>query len=225
MRIDRPGGGSDRPRDGSDRPRETGGPPGRPLDYRPPPTLAEVERNRLIDRGELRWKHGRYEKSEPFDYVKFDDRLAKMKDVKLPDAVRDLPRARDAVPVDRWNWTKVDERKFSDYGMNPDHPKGAGKALGYEAIGYKVRDRAERLDAARDMADVSRALLPSSHVKGGLQETPWGTKFHTIAGIIGPNGRHATFESCWMIDQRGDGTRSARMITAWVRPHQERGDR
>lgn len=223
MGFDRPSGGSDRPREG-DRPQETGSLFGSPQssDWRPPRTAAETEIERKKGRGELRYHHGegRYVESEPYDHVKFDDRIGKMKDVKLPDAIREFPRAQDAIDIVQWNWSEIDCKKFNEYSMNPEHPQNRGKAKGWEEIGYNVRDKEDRLDAAWDMVAVSRRILPDGHVTE-IKDTPYGMKFHAVNGIIGPNGKPATYDSCWMVEQRADGQKFARMITSWVRPHKE----
>lgn len=224
MRLDRPSsGGSDRPHERPDRPQETGNIFGsRPWDaYRPPPMTAEErETERQKTRGELRQRGGEWVKCEPYDWAKREDRLDAMKKVELPAAIREFPKAQDAISIDRWNWTEVDVKKFNEYSMNPDHPQNRGKAKGFEAIGYNVRDKDARLEAAWDMRDVTRMILPHGHVTE-LKETPYGLKFRAVNGIIGPNGRAATYDSCWMVDERGDGIRTARMITSWVRPHKE----
>lgn len=226
MRLDRPAGGSDRPRDGrdrADRPRETGSlyAPGN-FDVKPPPTKEEIKFERLRARGEVAFRYGKWVKCEPPPHVKFQDRIDRMTEVRLPETIRELPKARDTIPVDRWNWTEADVGKFSEYGMNPDHPQNRGKAEGYEVIGYKIRDPRDRLDSAWDMVEVTRRILPDAHVVT-VKDTSYGVmKFHAVNGIIGPNGRAATYDSCWMVDQRGDGLKTARLITSWVRPHKEK---
>ena len=49
---------------------------------------------------------------------------------------RDLPDARDVLP--NIELAELDERKLSDYSMNPEHPGNNGKAEGWRALGYDV---------------------------------------------------------------------------------------
>lgn len=54
----------------------------------------------------------------------------------LPVNARELPNARDVLPnLER---AEIDERKFSEYSMNPGHPDNKGKADGWRALGYDV---------------------------------------------------------------------------------------
>jgi hypothetical protein len=99
-------------------------------------------------RGELRWVGDAWVECEPYDSVKRQDRVDRMKhEVELPADVRELPDARDVLPdVSR---AEIDGRKFSDYSLNPDHPQNHGKAEGWRALGYDVDDPDARREAAR----------------------------------------------------------------------------
>lgn len=224
MGIDRPGTG-DRPGEGRDRPRETGNlwSPGRGFDSARILTPDEVARETKKYRGELRYDHrtGEYVQSEPYDWAKKEDLLDRMRAVELPDRVRDLPLARDAMPKDlRWNWTEIDKRKFSDYSMNPDHRDNRGKAEGWSALGYDVRDPEARREASWEVADMTRLLLPGGHVQG-TRESPYGAKYAVLNGFIGPNGRSANLVTSWMIQGEQD-RKYPRLVTVWVQPHRDK---
>lgn len=63
----------------------------------------------------------------------------------LPVSARELANARDVLPnLER---AEIDERKFSEYSMNPGHPDNKGKADGWRA----------RREAARELRDLTMA--------------------------------------------------------------------
>lgn len=218
MGIDRPHGGSDRPRIGDrpDFPAELRAPGGR--DIMTPPTLAEIEHSNKVARGELRWRHDRWEESPPYDWARREDlrnRIAN--EVRLPRRVQDLPVAGDVLPR---AYAEIDQRKFSDYSMNPGHPQNRGKAEGWRALGYDVDDPQARIEAADDLCQMSRILLPRGHI-AATRDTPFGPTHKVLSGYIGPNGQHGTLVTCWMTAGEGDRARP-RMTTAWMQPHRDK---
>jgi hypothetical protein len=51
----------------------------------------------------------------------------------LPVSTRELPNARDVLP--NLEMAEIDERKFSEYSLNPGHTDNQGKADGWRALG------------------------------------------------------------------------------------------
>jgi hypothetical protein len=137
----------------------------------------------------------------------------------LPVAARELPNARDVLP--NLEKAEIDERKFSEYSMNPGHPDNKGKADGWRALGYDVDNPQERREAARELRDLA---LEESLTNGKVTEVrgdSYGPRPRVISGITGPNGRNATLVTCWLIENRS-GTDIPRLITTWVQPHRDK---
>lgn len=224
MGIDRPRGGSDRSPEGGERPRETNTNLWTPRPgWGQPPTTESIERQKLITRGELRYNHntGQYEKSEPHDWVKKEDLVARMREVELPKRIQDYPLAWDMLPADlHWNWADIDRRKFHEYSMNPEHADNRGKANGWEALGYNVRDPEARDEAAWEVVDITRMLLPYGHVES-TRESDYGTKYAVVNGFIGPNDRTANLWTSWMVEGERD-RKYPRLVTVWVQPHRNK---
>jgi hypothetical protein len=137
----------------------------------------------------------------------------------LPVSARDLPNARDVLPnLER---AEIDERKFSEYSMNPGHPDNKGKADGWRVLGYDVDNPQERREAARELRDLT---LEESLANGKVTEVrndSYGPRPRVISGITGPNGKNATLVTCWLIEDRS-GTAIPRLITTWVQPHRDK---
>jgi filamentous hemagglutinin len=134
----------------------------------------------------------------------------------LPVNAWELPNARDVLPnLER---AEIDERKFSEYSMNPGHPDNKGKADGWRALGYDVDNPQARREAARELRDLT---LEESLANGKVTEVKndsYGPRPRVISGITGPNGKNATLITCWLIEDRS-GTVIPRLITTWVQPH------
>jgi hypothetical protein len=213
---DRPGEERDRPRE----PRELSTPP-RTRDYLAQPmTPREIDLLNKTARGELRWIGDKWVESEPYDYVKQQDRVQRMRDeVGLPDSVRELPNARDVMP--NLHWAEVDRRKFDEYSLNPDHPQNHRKADGWRALGYDVDDPQSRRAAGQDLKDlISHGLLADGKV-AQTDETAYGQRHKVLNGFIGPNGKHGTLVTCWLIADQGERG-YPRMTTTWVMPHRDK---
>lgn len=219
MGIDRPHGGSDRPSE-VDRPRETTLWSPRPgWDYSRPLAHPEFTGNNRIAKGySLETARSRLDNQHGKEYL-----LAEMRQVELPQKVRDLPHASDVLPggLER---RKPAREKFDGYSMNPDHRDRDGnltsKHLGWEAIGFNVHDPGERGKAADYMTDLLPSLILHGRVEA-VRENPYGTRYTFLNGFIGPNGKHATIASSWILEEK-DGCEGLRMTTVHARPHREK---
>lgn len=137
----------------------------------------------------------------------------------LPVSTRELPNARDVIP--NLEMAEIDERKFSEYSLNPGHPDNQGKAGGWRALGYDVDNPRARQKAARELRDLTlEELLPSGKV-AEVRDDAYGLRPRVISGITGPNGKDATMVTCWLIENRS-GTAVPRLITTWVQPHRDK---
>jgi hypothetical protein len=137
----------------------------------------------------------------------------------LPASARELPNARDVLPnLER---AEIDERKFSEYSMNPKHPDNGGKAEGWRALGYDVDNPQARREAAPEL----RALTLEESLANGkvaeVRDSSYGPRPRVVSGIIGPNGKNATLVTCWLIDDRS-GAAIPRLITTWVEIHRDK---
>lgn len=137
----------------------------------------------------------------------------------LPASARELPNARDVLPnPDR---AEIDERKFSEYSMNPGHPDNKGKADGWRALGYDVDNPHARREAARELRDLTLEESLENGKVAEVREDSYGARPRVISGITGPNGKNATLVTCWLIEDRS-GTAIPRLITTWVQPHRNK---
>jgi hypothetical protein len=113
----------------------------------------DIGLQKKVFRGELRWHGDQWVESQPFDHVQLEDRARRMKaEVRLPDRVSGLPDARDTIP--NIHAAQADQRKFSDYSMDPQHPANGGKAKGWRELGYQVEDLDVRREAAVGLCDL-----------------------------------------------------------------------
>jgi len=53
------------------------------------------------------------------------------------------------------------------------------------------------------------------------RDTVYGPSHRVLSGLTGPNGRHATLVTCWLIEERA-GLSVPRLTTAWVQPHRDK---
>jgi len=137
----------------------------------------------------------------------------------LPVSARELPDARDVLP--NLEMAEIDERKFSEYSLNPRHPDNQGKAEGWRALGYDVDNPQARQKAAHELRDLTlEELLPSGKV-AEVRDDAYGTRPRVVSGITGPNGKDATMVTCWLIEIRS-GNAIPRLITTWVQPHRDK---
>ena len=137
----------------------------------------------------------------------------------LPVSARELPNARDLLPnLDK---AEIDERKFSEYSMNPGHPDNQGKANGWRILGYDVDNPQARQEAARELRDLTLEELLANGKVAEVRDNSYGPRPRVINGITGPNGKDATMVTCWLIEDRS-GTAIPRLITTWVEPHRDK---
>jgi hypothetical protein len=141
------------------------------------------------------------------------------REVELPASTRDLPEARDILP--NLHLVEVDRRKFSEYSLNPDHPQNNGKAEGWRALGYDVDSPQARNDAAQDLHEVIRDELLACGKVVETRDTKYGPTHRVLSPFIGPNGRHATLVTCWIVDSQPDHSHP-KLTTAWVQPHRDK---
>jgi hypothetical protein len=116
---------------------------------------------------------------------------------------------------------EIDERKFSEYSMNPGHPDNRGKADGWRALGYDVDNQRARQEAARELRDLTLEELLANGKVAEVRDDSYGLRPRVISGIIGPNGKNATMVTCWLIEDRSGGA-IPRLITTWVQPHRDK---
>lgn len=137
----------------------------------------------------------------------------------LPESARGLPDARDVLP--NLEMAEIDERKFSEYSLNPGHPDNRGKADGWRALGYDVDNPQARQKAARELRDLTLKELLADGKVAEVRDDSYGPRPRVISGITGPNGKNATIVTCWLIEDRS-GTAVPRLITTWVQPHRDK---
>jgi hypothetical protein len=137
----------------------------------------------------------------------------------LPLSARDLSDARDVVP--NIHRAELDDRKLSDYSLDPGHPGNNGKADGWRALGYDVDNPEGRRDAAREL----RGLICDELLARGkvvqTRDTAYGPSHRVLSDLTGPNGREATLVTCWLIEDRA-GLSVPKLTTAWVQPHRDK---
>jgi hypothetical protein len=141
------------------------------------------------------------------------------RDVELPARVRELPSAREVLPNVRL--AELDDRKFSEYSMNPDHPHNGGKAEGWRALGYDVDSPQARREAAEGVRELIRDGLLMTGKVAETRDTPFGPTYKVLNGFTGPNGRHATLVTCWLVDSQSDRS-VPKLTTSWVQPHRDK---
>ncbi len=54
--------------------------------------------------------------------------------------------------------------------------------------------------------------------KSSRLATPYSPTHRVLSPFIGPNGRHATLVTCWIVESRPDHSHP-KLTTAWVQPH------
>jgi hypothetical protein len=137
----------------------------------------------------------------------------------LPARARDMPAARDVLPNIRL--AELDDSKLGGYSLNPDHPGNDGKANGWRALGYDVDSREGRHDATRELGGLLRNELLVSGKVEKTRDTEYGPSHTVLSGFTGPNGRHATVVSCWLIEDR-EGVSVPKLTTTWAQPHRDK---
>ena len=137
----------------------------------------------------------------------------------LPPSARDLPNARDVLP--NIQLAELDDRKLSEYSLNPGHPGNNGKAGGWRALGYDVDTPEGRRDAARELRGLICDELLARGKIAETRDTVYGPTHRVLSDLTGPNGRHATLVTCWLIENRSSVS-VPRLTTAWVQPHRDK---
>jgi hypothetical protein len=137
----------------------------------------------------------------------------------LPARARDMPAARDVLPNIRL--AELDDSKLGGYSLNPDHPGNDGKANGWRALGYDVDSREGRHDATRELGGLLRNELLVSGKVEKTRDTEYGPSHTVLSGFTGPNGRHATVVSCWLIEDR-EGVSVPKLTTTWAQPYRDK---
>lgn len=100
------------------------------------------------------------------------------------------PRAENPLP--NYDKAELNDKKFTDYALNPEHPVGKHKALVFDKVlGYNSSNWEELRDKIRDNLDVSDALEkePNNH----------GRRFEVVMDITGPSGRTAPVTTAWIM--------------------------
>ena len=103
---------------------------------------------------------------------------------------------------------ELDDSKLGGYSLNPDHPGNDGKANGWRALGYDVDSREGRHDATRELGGLLRNELLAGGKVEKTRDTEYGPSHTVLSDFTGPNGRHATVVSCWLIEDREGAQRS-----------------
>jgi hypothetical protein len=140
----------------------------------------------------------------------------------LPPSARDLPNARDVIPNIRL--AELDDRKLSEYSLNPGHPGNNGKANGWRVLGYDVDNPEGRRDAARKLRRLICDELLARGKVAETRETAYGPSHRILSDLTGPNGKDATLVTCWLIEDRA-GLAVPKLTTTWVQPHRDKETR
>lgn len=148
------------------------------------------------------------------------DRAERMsREVELPSSARDLPDAREIMP--NLHLAELDRRKFSDYSLNPDHPHNGGKAEGWRALGYDVDNLQARHQAAQELREIICDELLTRGKVADTRDTPFGPMHKILNGFIGPNDKHATLVTCWLVEEQS-GHSFPKLTTVWVQIHRDK---
>jgi hypothetical protein len=137
----------------------------------------------------------------------------------VPASARELPNARDVLP--NLEIAEIDERKFSEYSLNPGHPDNRGKAGGWRALGYDVDSPQGRREAAQELRGIILSELLACGKVEATRDTPRGLSHRVLNGIIGPNGKVGTLVTCWRIEDH-PGAGVPRLVTTWAQPHRDK---
>ena len=140
-------------------------------------------------------------------------------DEALPARMRDLPNAKDILP--NIELAELDTRKLSDYSLKADHPGNNGKANGWRALGYDVDNPEGRRDAARELRGLICDELLARGKVAKTTDTEYGPSHTVLSDLIGPNGRHATLVTSWLIEDRA-GVGIPKLTTVLAQPHRDK---
>jgi hypothetical protein len=137
----------------------------------------------------------------------------------LPVSARDLPDARDVLP--NLELAEIDERKFSEYSLDPGHSDNRGKAGGWRALGYDVDSPQGRRAATQELRGLVLSELLACGKVVKTRDTPYGPSHMVLNGITGPNGRAGTLVTCWRVEDCA-GTEVPRLVSTWAKPHTDK---
>jgi hypothetical protein len=80
-----------------------------------------------------------------------------------------------------------------------------------------VDDPQARREAAQDLRDMVYHQLLARGKVAETRDTPFGPTHKILNGFIGPNGKHATLVTCWLVEDQGDRS-FPKLTTTWVQP-------
>jgi hypothetical protein len=98
----------------------------------------------------------------------------------------------------------VDERKITEYLLNPKHLDGASKAAFFESLGFRVEDW-------QDLATAFLIVARNWPVTE-LVESVHGRKYIIEGEIMSPTGKSAWVRTVWIVDE---GAEIPRLVTAY----------
>lgn len=185
----------DRPRDGDRRPSGDG--------RRAPQGLGSEEFDAIVDRARAESVPAAVPSHDRDDSSRADLSNKRSRIERLPD-------------VDN---VKIDRGKFINFSMDPNHTGNQGKWKAWPMIGYDVRTRRE--ESADDVIGQIHSSLKDAEAAPSTK-SEYGQRFETNHQIIGPNGRRGTVVAVWQADS---GTVTPRMLTNWLKVHEEGRDR
>jgi hypothetical protein len=97
----------------------------------------------------------------------------------------------------------VSQTKLVEYLLNPDHPRGRGKAQFFLRLGFR-----------RDQPDILREALLRVAAESEMTETSgmFGRKFVGAGELETPGGRTVRVVTVWML---ADGAPPPQLVTAY----------
>jgi hypothetical protein len=72
-----------------------------------------------------------------------------------------------------------------------------------------------------DLGDLVRHGLLANGKVEKTRDTRHGPSHTVLSGFIGPNDKHATLITCWLVEDKGDRS-FPKMTTTWVQPHKDK---
>ena len=101
----------------------------------------------------------------------------------------------------------IDPRKFTEYALNPSHPRGGHKARVFKsALGYDVQSY-ENLKS-----QIESQALDAEATEGIVDKH--GQRYVVDIPIKGPSGNEVLVRTCWSVPP---GMKEARLTTLIVR--------
>ena len=106
------------------------------------------------------------------------------------------------------NKAMVEPEKIVDYLLNRAHPDNSGKAVFFEALGFRRKEW-------KTLAAAFLALARQAAVAQNMK-SPHGQKYVIIGRTESPGGKSPLVKTIWIVDR---GVETARLVTAY--PHNE----